>query len=349
MNENFLKFIITEDADLLTTMNIINENGQGIVFVCKKDILLGVITDGDIRRYILKEKTIIGMVKDVMNVHPVYSFVSAKSHYIKLIKEKNIKVLPIVDSRKRVVDIFFINASSQMRKKQLNIPVVIMAGGKGTRLYPYTQILPKPLILINDKTITELIMDRFEEYGCSQFTMIVNYKKEFIKAFFNDDEHQRNVVFIDEPCFLGTAGGLKLLSNHINETFFMSNCDILIEEDYSEILKFHKENKNIITLVCALKRSVFPYGTIETDANGKLLELKEKPTFEFLTNTGLYIIEPEFLDLIPLNKFEHITDTIQKCIDMELKVGVYPINEASWMDMGQLDELEKMRKKLNEK
>lgn len=348
MKNKLKKYIVDKNIDLLSTMRIIDENGQGMALVCTNNKLEGIVTDGDIRRYLLREKTIKGTIKEVMNNNPIFAYEFDNINAFNVMKKKHIRVLPILDENKNVTDIIFLNDDISYKKKKLNLPVVVMAGGKGTRLYPYTQILPKPLILINDKTIIELIMEKFEDFGCNNFFMIVNYKKEFIKAFFNEKEHKKNITFIDEPNFLGTAGGLRLLKNKIKSTFFMSNCDILINTDYSEIIKYHKENNKIITMVCALKKSVFPYGTIETDNNGNLLRLKEKPTFEFLTNTGLYVIEPEFLDLIPENQFIHITDVIQSCIDKNIDVGVYPISEDSWMDMGQLEDLEKMRKAFNQ-
>ena len=152
-----------------------------------------------------------------------------------------------------------------------------------------------------------------------------------------------------EEEFAGTAGGLRLLKYKITSTFFMTNCDILLEEDYAAIHDYHKANKNIITLVCALKKEIIPYGTVITDEDGRIKKLKEKPEFEFLTNTGFYIIEPELLDEIPENTFIHITDVIQKCMDKGLNVGVYPVNENAWMDMGQMEELEKMLKRLEER
>ncbi len=348
MDRNVNDYLISPDTLLIDAMKKIDMNTKGIVYVCQDKRLIGVITDGDIRRYILKNASIEGTAEDIMNSSPKFIYYGEDINANEYMKTHFITSLPILDKNKNIIEIKFLD-KTKSKKESLNIPVVIMAGGKGTRLYPYTQILPKPLIPINDKTITEIIMDHFEEYDCKSFIMIVNYKKEFIKAFFKENEQVRDVHFYDENTFMGTAGGLKLLKNEINETFFMSNCDVLIEEDYSEILKYHKTHKNIITMVCALKKEIFPYGTIETNEKGNVLKLKEKPSFEFLTNTGLYVIEPEFLDFIPDDTFIHITDVIQKCIDEGLNVGVYPIREESWMDMGQLEELEKMRERINGK
>ncbi|MBQ2982952.1 MAG: CBS domain-containing protein [Lachnospiraceae bacterium] len=341
------EFIVYSETSIIETMNKIDKNSRRIVYVVDENrILLGAITDGDIRRYILKNGTINGLAMDVMNKEPKSLKKKNVHKAAELMKKYSITSMPVINDKGYLDYIEFDDGKKFYDTENLNVPVVIMAGGKGTRLYPYTQILPKPLIPIGEKTITEHIMDHFEVFGCEKFTMIVNYKKEFIKAFFRENENQRNVDFVDETIFSGTAGGLKLIKDKVKSTFFMSNCDILIEDNYSEIFRYHKENRNIITLVCALKKEIIPYGTIVTDETGKIKKLTEKPEFEFLTNTGFYVIEPEFLDEIPDNTFIHITDVIQSCIDKNMRVGVYPVNENAWMDMGQMKELEKMRKKV---
>lgn len=341
------QFIVQPDTSILETMTKIDNNARGIAYVVDlRGELLGAITDGDIRRYILKNRTINGNAGMIMNSNLIYLENNQFHLAMKVMRERTITSIPIVNSEKKLLYIEFENGVKFYNQMNLKIPVVIMAGGKGTRLYPYTQILPKPLIPIGEKTITEHIMNHFERFGCSKFTMIVNYKKEIIKAFFLDQDNKRNVDFIEEEQFLGTAGGLKLLESKVFGTFFMSNCDTIIEENYGEIYRYHRDNKNIITLVCALKKEIIPYGTVITDEFGKIQKLTEKPEFEFLTNTGLYMMEPEFLNEIPENTFIHITDVIQKCIDKGLNVGVYPVNENAWLDMGQLDELERMRQEI---
>lgn len=344
MKKEIKAMTVSLDLSLVEVIKQIDKNACGIVYVLENEMLRGSITDGDVRRYLLNNLNLNGEAKDVMNDNPKFINRVHLKTANDVMRKYSITSLPIVDDNEKLIDIRFLMETDE-KKSKLNLPVVIMAGGKGTRLYPYTQILPKPLIPINKNTISELIMEKFEEYGCDKFSMIVNYKKEFIKAFFRENEKPRNITFFDEIQFLGTAGGLKLLENSIDKTFFMNNCDIIIEDDYAKMIEFHKINKNIITLICALKKEVFPYGTIEADENNRVLALKEKPKFEFLTNTGLYIIEPEFLSEIPENTFIHITDVIENCIKKGLKVGVYEVEEENWMDMGQLEELEKMKAK----
>lgn len=341
------EYIISEDFSIKEAMQQIDRNTKGIVYVVKDKKLSGALTDGDVRRYILSSGDIEKKVSQIMNANPKFLLLENENDVSKKLKEYKLHSLPILNGNHEMLKIYFDDELVEKEKQKLDIPVVIMAGGKGTRLYPYTQILPKPLIPIGEETITERIMDHFEEYGCTEFSMIVNYKKNFIKSYFEDSEKKRNVKFIEEKTFLGTGGGLKLLNKQINSTFFMTNCDILIEEDYAKILKCHREKKNLVTMVCAVKKMVIPYGTVITDEDDRVIEMKEKPELSFVTNTGFYILEPEFLELIPDNTFVHITDIIQKCIDLKKNIGIYRISEDKWLDMGQLEELEKMKEKLN--
>lgn len=346
MSLNLKDFIVSQENSVLQVMKAIDTNAKGIAFICENDHLQAVVTDGDIRRYILSKGNLDLPIRGIANYQPRYVTNEETVDYIAIMKKYSITALPIVNKEMKILTIRFLYDNKPLRNTNMNVPVVIMAGGKGTRLYPYTQILPKPLIPIGDKTITEIIMDHFEAYGCKHFDMIVNYKKNFIKSFFVDNETKRDVEFVEEADFYGTGGGLRLLEGKYKNSFFVTNCDILIEEDYSEIMKYHKEQKNIITIVSATKNTVIPYGTIELSTEGQVIKLNEKPHFSFLTNTGLYVLEPKFLEKIPKDTFINITDVIQNCIDMGEKVGIYPISENAWMDMGQMEELEKMRERL---
>lgn len=340
-------YIVGCNCSIIDAMKKIDENTKGIVYVCENGSLCGTVTDGDIRRHILNQGSIGENVTIIMNTNPIFCYLEEKDLAEDKMLQWHVRSMPILNKKNKIKDIIFLNDSADTAKQQLDVPIVIMAGGKGTRLYPYTQILPKPLIPIGEKTITEHIMSHFEEYGCTHFDMIVNYKKHFIKSYFQDNEKRIDVSFIEETEYLGTGGGLKLLEGKYKNAFFMTNCDILIEEDYAAILEYHQMNNNIVTMVCADKRMEIPYGTVEVSEEGRAIALKEKPSLSFITNTGFYVIEPDFLGMIPENTFIHITDVIQKCIDIGKRVGVYRISEDKWLDMGQMEEMEKMRQKLD--
>lgn len=339
-------FIVSEDNSIIEVMKVINNNGKGTAIVCSDLKVLAVVTDGDIRRYILKNGNLNEPISKIANYDPIYITYENDIDVVRYMQENSITVLPVVNKGKKIINIRFLYDKNTLYNTSLNVPVVIMAGGKGTRLFPYTHILPKPLIPIGENTITELIMDNFESFGCNHFDMIVNYKKNLIKSFFIDNEHQRNIEFIEETDFLGTGGGLKLLEGRYKDSFFVTNCDIIVETDYAEIMKYHKQENNVITMVSAMKNVTIPYGTINLSEEGKVINLTEKPNLTFLTNTGLYVLEPKILDKIPKDTFIHITDIIQMCIDCGEKVGLFPISEHAWMDMGQIEELEKMRERL---
>lgn len=342
------QYIVEEQISIIDAMKQIDKNSRGIVFVCKDKQLTGVLTDGDIRRYIIGNGDLSNTVGEIVNRRVHYKLDTDNCNYKYYMKRHSITALPILNEKNEIIRIEFLYDRLREHREKLNIPVVIMAGGKGSRLKPYTQVLPKPLIPVGNKTILEHIMDRFEAYDCNQFDLVVNYRKNLIKAFFMDCDNERKVEFTEEEKFLGTGGGLRLLEGKYDNTFFVSNCDIIIEEDYGKIVKYHKEHHNIITMVCAMKNVVIPYGTIQMSDDGNVLSLEEKPTFPLMTNTGLYVMEPEFLKMIPQNTFIHITDVIQKCIEAGENVGAFPISEELWMDMGQMEELEKMRERIGE-
>lgn len=342
-------FVIDPSITILEAMRRINENANGIVFVCNNNKLIGAVTDGDVRRYILEEGDLSLNIMQIANCNVVWLGIKEEEQAVQTMRQKSISAIPILNSLKEIIKIYFSNGNviiSERKNSILNIPLVIMAGGKGTRLKPYTDILPKPLIPIGDKTITEHIMDQFLKYGCSEIYMIVNYKKDFIKAYFKDGHYKKDISFVDEMAFRGTGGGLKLLEGKICSTFFMSNCDILINVDYSEILRCHREKENLVTLVCAKKKFSIPYGTININSDDEVISLVEKPSNTYLINTGVYVIEPELLSKIPEDTYIHITEIIEKCIWEKEKIGTYIIEDDDWMDMGQFDEMEKMKEKL---
>ncbi|UTH00864.1 nucleotidyltransferase family protein [Macrococcoides canis] len=329
----------------------LDKSKKKILFVVEPNHkLLGSITDGDIRRHILSTGNLLSEVSTVMNANPISTNQRNDEEISKIIVEKSIKALPIVNEKKIIEEIVYDDGIKEVINNEVeslnNIPVVIMAGGKGTRLKPYTNILPKPLIPIGEVPIVQRIMDKFINHGTNNFVMSVNYKKNMIKAYFDDDLLNYNLNYIIEDKPLGTGGSLALLKKQLNGDFFVSNCDILIDADYNEILKFHKENSYSITMITSLQEYTVPYGVIHLDKNGTVDHLQEKPTYDFLTNTGMYVINSEVLDLIPENEFFHITDLIEEVLKLDKNVGVFPISADAWMDMGQFDEMDKMLKKL---
>ena len=307
----------------------------------------GLLTIGDIQRAIIKDVNLTESVLTILGKNKVYASVDESIESIKKNMEQLRAVfMPVLDEYGNLVKVYswkdLFGTKAQTDYPNLNIPVVIMAGGMGSRLAPLTNIYPKPLIPIGEKTIVESIMDKFVNYNCHNFYMSVNYKADTIKNYFdfiNNNEY--NISYFQEDKPMGTAGSLRLLKDKINSTFFVSNCDILIEEDYANILEYHRSNRNELTVVAAVKTISIPYGTIITGENGLLESIEEKPTLSFKINTGLYILEPSLLDDIP-DEFFHITHLMEKLKKQGRRVGVYPISQTDWKDMGDWKEYLKL-------
>lgn len=343
---NIENFLGTGNLSVSEAMQRIDQNTYGILFIVTDNRkLVACITDGDIRRFLLSGGKMTDTAIEASNRNPktARNIDEAKCLYHK----KNFVVIPILDDRGVITDLY--NGEMGIQKKQrtpLNIPVVINAGGKGTRLDPFTRILPKPLIPVGELPIIEHIMKEYQSYGCNEFHIIVNYKKDLMKAYFADNDNHYNVTWYDEEKPLGTGGGLRLLRGKFNSTFFFSNCDALLTANYESMVRFHKENGNVITMICAYKNLNIPYGVVEMGENGVIQSMKEKPIMSFLTNTGIYIVEPEVIedivDDIPIG----FPDIVEVERQKGKRVAVFPMSENDWMDMGQLPELDKMRVKL---
>lgn len=318
------------------------KNVKAVMVVDESRKLLGLFTLGDMRHFFLNNGDLLDPITVAMNIKPIVfnSAAEARKYGKKLV------IYPIVDYQKKVIGVFEDDNEVQLSNALREVPVVIMAGGKGTRLYPYTKILPKALIPIGDYTISERIIASFQQYGSKDFFMVLNHKAEMIKSYFSEIEKDYNISFVKEEKFLGTGGGLAYLKDQICSTFFLSNCDILINADLECIYRIHKREKNKITFVCAMKDVVIPYGVVETDSEGKIVKMREKPEFSFLTNTGLYVVESEVIDELKKDEFIHMPEIAQRYLERGEKVGVFPIPESAWMDMGQFSEMESMMKQL---
>lgn len=341
--------LVNKDISIRKGIDILDKSGKKIIIVAEDKKLLGVVTDGDIRRWILKNGDISESIANIMNISPKYLSIDEKNNVKSLMKRYKIEAVPIVNHKNEVVDIVFWNDVYENQFSYFetnNIPIVIMAGGKGTRLYPYTKIIPKMLVPIGDIPIVERIIDKFLEFDFNNFYITINYKKEIIKAYF-DKKLPYNLSFVEEDKPLGTAGSLFLLKDTIKTTFFVSNCDILVDANYSDILKFHNNSKNKITVVTALKNYVIPYGVFNLNDHGEIKSLNEKPNYEFLVNTGMYVLEPEVFEYIAENNYCDMTDIIYKFLCNDIKVGIYPVTDGAWLDMGEFESMKNMINKLD--
>lgn len=344
MNAKIRDVSIDKSASIIAAMKQMDETRHRLLLVLDQDEFYSLLSIGDIQRAIIANTPLEEPIGKILRSEVSVAKDSDNKEQIKAhMLERRNDFMPIIDDKKQVVDVIFWDDLFESEKKkdkpQLNLPVVIMAGGKGSRLRPLTNVLPKPLIPIGDQTMLEDIMDRFTESGCNEFYISVNYKADVIKQYFqNLNNPQYNISFFQEDIPLGTAGSLHLLNDKIDRTFFVSNCDIIIDEDYDQILDYHHRSKNEITVVAAMKNYAIPYGTIESGENGRLESLLEKPDITFKINTGMYILEPHLINEIPVNEFYHITFLIEKLMAENRNVGVFPVSEGSWTDVGNWDE-----------
>ena len=340
---------ITINTTIYDAFKVRAEAGVSLVVVDEEFKLLGTLSDGDLRKAILTKNNLSDSISKIYNSSPIvidenkYSKNFAKNQLIK----NKIDMVPVIDQSRKLINIVYLtDYLSDPVKEKIKIPLIVMAGGKGTRLAPFTDILPKPLIPVNGKTVIERIIGGFTEYGIEEISLVVNFKSEILKAYFSELEPSYKVNFINEKEPLGTIGGVNLVDLNNHKTFFLTNCDILINIDYSDLYHHHKNSNNDLTLVASTKQFTNPYGVCDLDESGNLKNIIEKPSSESLVNTGLYVINSSILNLIPNNKAFNATDLIEELLKGKKRVGIYPIDETQWSDVGQWDEFRKTIEKI---
>ena len=278
----------------------------------------------------------------------------SKERAKKILLDNKLDLLPVVDDEKRVVDYITWNQAfseeklGPIQKSKVDVPVVIMAGGEGTRLEPFTKILPKPLIPVGDKTIVEMIMEEFSAHGVKDFYLTLNYKGEMIEAYFNYNGNGKDykINYLREDEYLGTAGGLKMLEDIIGDTFIVSNCDVIVKADFEQVLALHKEQHATMTILSSIQYYKVPYGVVKFRGRGEVLDIIEKPEYTLTVNTGVYVLSKEALQFIPENSSFDMTDLVKNLIEKGRRVITYPVNENDYVDIGHWDEYKRAVEKL---
>lgn len=339
--------IINPSASLLEAMKLMDEIKVKMLFAFTDDHFVGIVTIGDIQRAIIKTVSLDSPIASIIDKQKKYG---EAGEDIESIREKMLELraecMPVVDEKGELVEVYFWKDFFQFEehhhRDKIDLPVIIMAGGKGTRLKPITNVIPKPLIPVGDKTILEVIMDQFESIGCHKFYMSVNYKADMMKFYLSQLHHKYDIEFFQEDKPLGTIGSVSLLKDKIHTPFFVSNCDSINDQDYRDVYDYHIKNHNDLTIVTMVKSFRIPYGVIETGEDGLMTALSEKPKLNYKVNTGVYILNPSCIREIPEGEFFHITHLMEKIKTRGGRVGCFPVSEKSWKDMGEWPEYLKM-------
>lgn len=353
MMDNLKSLTIQCSTTIIQALRAMDELRHKSLLVFDKDNFYSIITIGELQRSIIQNIPFDTPIKDVINVtNKTYANTKDSKDSI---KQKMLAIMaelmPVLDENGKLVDVylwtdFYASNKFSNERAPIDLPVVIMAGGKGTRLKPITNVIPKPMVPVGDKTILEVILNQFEEIGCHKFYMSVNYKADIMQFYLSQLDHKYDVEFFMEDKPLGTIGSVSLLNGKIFTPFFVSNCDSINDQDYRDVYEYHQNNYNDLTIVTMVKNFKIPYGVIETGEDGLIKNLKEKPEQTFQVNTGVYVLNPDLINEIPVGEFFHITQLIEKVKVRGGRVGCFPVSEGSWHDMGEWPEYLKMIKVL---
>ena len=335
--KDWKKTLVEQGKTIREAIRILDESSLQIVLVVDEfDYLLGTVTDGDIRRGILKGLSLEESVVKVMITKPTVSGLEkSEESLLALMREKELRHVPIVDEKGKVVGLR--NLFEYVQKQPKNNWVVIMAGGLGKRLGIMTKDCPKPLLKVGNKPLLETIIKNFKEYGFHKFYFSVNFMAEKIQEYFGDGSTWNvEIRYLKESIPLGTAGALSLLPEIPDDPLIVMNGDILTKVNFEKLLDFHSKHQASATMCVREYDFQVPYGVVKTE-NQRIIGIDEKPVQRFFINGGLYVLESRLLQYIPPDTFFNMTELFDKVIAQHLETLVFPIREY-WMDIGQVDD-----------
>ena len=335
--KNLDNITVSRNATILETLEVIDRGIMGISLVVDDNHhLIGTITDGDIRRALIKKASLDDSIESIMSIHPVSALEGTNKHtLISIMSSKGISQIPIIDKKGKLIDVKKLSELVSPEKKKNKL--IIMAGGLGTRLRPFTNTTPKPLLPIGNKPILESIIEHAKTYGIAEIIISLNYLSDSIKSYIGDGSSTGiSITYVDEKESLGTAGALSLIEEKIDDDLFVINGDILTRVNFDEMLKSHTCNKNILTVGTRPYKTQIPYGIIKAD-NEVIKAIEEKPIIEYTINAGIYILSPEVISLIPQNQLFHMTHLMEKLFELKQKVGSFHIKDY-WLDIGKIND-----------
>ena len=334
------KYKILSNKKIKDALEAIGKFGQNcLIIVDEKNNLQGTLSDGDLRKALLNKKSLNDSIKGIYHKKPIFLIKDEfdKKDAEKILLKKNVDIIPVITKTRKVIDvIYWSKIFSKSKNISLDIPTLIMAGGRGTRLKPFTNILPKPLIPLNQKPVIDHIIDNFLISGIKNFYISINKNShQIMKSYF----HQKKSKFIEEKIPLGTAGSIKYLKKS-KKDFIVTNCDVIFDIDFNNLYEFHKKNKYDFTIVGSNEENLLSYGVCKLKKNGLLKAIEEKPTFSYLANCGLYLLSPKIFKVMPkkINHSFDMNELISLALKKKFRIGVYFVSQSSWYDVGQWKE-----------
>lgn len=338
--KDWKRVLVSPEATLKETIQVIDSGALKIALVVEEgNRLLGTVSDGDIRRGILRGCSLEADARQVMNVNPTLARQNeGKDKILSLMRQKQVYQIPVVDADGAVVGL-------EVLERILEVPkhdnwVVLMAGGLGTRLKPFTDDIPKPLLKVGGKPILETILESFIDYGFRNFKISVNYKAELIEEYFGDGSRWGACIeYLREDKKLGTAGALGLLPERPCLPVLVMNGDVLTKVNFQQLIDFHLEHKAQATMCVREYDFQVPYGVVTLN-NHRIHSIEEKPVQRFFVNAGIYVLEPEVLGMIPKDLPFDMPTLFERLVADERETAVFPIREY-WLDIGRIDDFER--------
>ena len=337
---NWKESVIFPTASVKDVMQVMDKSALQIAFVVDaENRLLGAVTDGDVRRSILRGGDLSQSVATIMNVHPVVALRGTeRAALLRLMKAKTVRQIPLVDKEDHLVGV------SQMEellyRPRRDNAVVVMAGGLGTRLRPLTDKIPKPLLKVGAKPILETILESFLDAGFHRFYFAVNYKSQMIEDYFGDgSQFGAEIEYLHEKKRMGTAGALYFLPKPPKEPILVMNGDLLTKVDFGELLDYHLEQEATATMAVREYNYQVPYGVIDFDGE-QITGIREKPSYSFFVNAGIYVLSPVAVAQVNKEEFFDMPQLFNALVMEGQKTTVYPVREY-WLDIGRMDDFER--------
>ncbi|MDB4177203.1 sugar phosphate nucleotidyltransferase [Schleiferiaceae bacterium] len=337
------ELFLTSDSTIFSALEKMDQIQRKLLIVVDPlEKFIGLVSIGDIQRAILSSIDLSSSITTITKKDSVIASPIANLHEVKaLMLSIRAEYIPVVDEKGKILEIhYWENLMLDVKRKgDINQTAkgVIMAGGKGTRMRPISDVIPKPLMPINGHSFIEEILFKFEQFGITSSFISLGHESDLIKFYLSKKELRHDIKFLVEQKPLGTAGALSLIDKAGTDTLVLMNCDIIVDVDIQELIEFHKTNNNTITVVSAIYKEQSSYGEFEVDNKGRIIKVKEKSSKFLKINTGMYVIESSVIDNLEYNTHIDITTLITSLIHAEHRIGIFPVSEGQWRDYGTLD------------